>query len=388
MPPTPWQALLVHLRLQQFAMVRLLGRLVECESPSSDKPALDRLGRILASEWRKRGARVQVLLQRSRGNHLRAELWLGRGAPRGQILVLGHLDTVYDLGTLRHMPFRIARGRAWGPGTFDMKSGLTQALFAVDGVCWLRRRGIFPRYRVVFLWTSDEEIGSGSSRRLIECEARRSRAVFVLEPASGSDGRLKTSRKGVGEMELTVIGRSSHAGINPQDGVNAVHELAIQISRIRRFNDPRRGTSVNVDVVEGGTRPNVIAAHARALVDVRVARLSAWRRIERRFHTLRPAIHGARLEVRAGINRPPLERTAGVVRLFRLAQRLGGEMGFALEESGTGGGSDGNFAAALGVPTLDGLGGVGEGAHSPEECVLVRSLPERAALLAALLASV
>jgi len=257
------------------------------------------------------------------------------------------------------------------------------ALFAVDA---LRRAGIAPRRRLVFLWTSDEEIGSGTSRKWIISEARRSDAALVLEPASGAKGRLKTARKGVGEIELTVTGRAAHAGVNPQDGVNAVHELAMQIARIAELNDPRRGITVNVDVVEGGTRTNVIADRARALVDVRVNRALDMRRLEARFRALRPILPGARLAVRGGFNRPPMERKSCAA-LFRRAQALGGVMGLQLEESFTGGGSDGNFTAALGVPTLDGLGGVGEGAHSPHENVLVRSLPERAALLAGLLAA-
>ncbi len=389
--------LLGHSRGQQRNMTWLLGRFVRAESPSFDKAAVDRFGRLIAAEWRKRGARVRFLRQRARGreglgrgDHVRAELWLGRRPrfhrgrpPRGQILVLGHLDTVYDMGTLKRMPFRISRGRAWGPAAFDMKSGLVVALFAVDA---LRRARLQPRKRMVFLWTSDEEIGSQTSRAWIEREARRSDAVLVLEPASGLDGRLKTARKGVGEIELIVTGRAAHAGINPQDGVNAVHELALQIARMAQFNNLRHGITVNVDVAEGGTRSNVVAARARALVDVRVARAADMRRLERKFRALRPILPGARLEVRGGFNRPPMERAASAT-LFRQAQTLAKQMGLKLKESFVGGGSDGNFTAALGVPTLDGLGGAGEGAHSPGEYVLTRSLPERVALLAALLAT-
>ncbi len=360
-----------YLRPRAKQMARLLGRFVRAESPSDEKAAVDRFGRLVAAEWRKRRARVEFLRQRERGDHLRIALWRGRGRPLGQILVLGHLDTVYDLGTLARMPFRISHGR------------LVIALFAADA---LARRRIRPRKRIVFLWTSDEEIGSKTSRAWIEREARRSDAALVLEPSSGLDGRLKTARKGVGEIELSVTGRAAHSGINPEDGVNAVHELALQIARIARFNDPRRGIGVNADVVEGGTRSNVIAPSARALVDVRVKRAADMRRLEARFRRLRPILPGARLEVRGGFSRPPLER-ASTAALFRKAQALASRMGLELQESFSGGGSDGNFTAALGVPTLDGLGGVGEGAHSPRECVLVGKLPERAALLAALLAT-
>jgi len=377
------QGFLEDLRRQQQKMLRLLGRFVRAESPSFDKTAVDRFGRIVAAEWRNRGARVRFLPQRRRGDHIRAELWPGRGRPAGQILILGHLDTVYDLGTLARMPFRVSQGRAYGPGSYDMKSGLVIALFAAEVLRTMRVR---PSKRLVFLWTSDEEIGSGSSSAVIEKEARRSDAVLVLEPASGPDGRLKTARKGVGEIELIVTGRAAHAGVNPQDGVNAVHELALQIARVARFNQPRRGVTVNADVVEGGTRTNVIAERARAVVDIRAARTSDMRALEAKFRRLRPHLPGARLEVRGGFNRPPMERAASVA-LFRRAQALAITMGLKLEESFTGGGSDGNFTAALGVPTLDGLGGVGEGAHSPRENVVIGALPQRAALLAALLAS-
>lgn len=370
-------------RQREKAMLRLLERLVKTESPSFHKAAVDRVGKLLAAEWRRRGARVRFLRQRERGDHLRAELRWGRGRPRGQILVLGHMDTVYEPGTLGRMPFRVRGGRAYGPGVFDMKAGLVAALFAVD---LLRAAGLRPRKRLVFLWTSDEEIGSGSSRRYVEREARRSDAVLVLEPAAGRRGLLKTARKGVGAVELVVTGRAAHAGLNPEDGVNAVHELALQIARLAKWNRPRRGITVNTDVIEGGTRTNVIAERARALVDFRVARLADGAALQKRFRALRPILPGARLRVRINSFRPPMERTAGVQALFRQAQNIGREMGLRLGETAVGGGSDGNFTAALGVPTLDGLGGAGAGAHSPGEYVLVRSLPERAALLASLLA--
>ena len=373
------------LRKREAAMLRLLGRLVRVESPSFDKAAVDRVGHLLAAEWRRRGARVELLRQRQRGDHLRIEVSPSGRRASGQILLLGHMDTVYSVGTLARMPFRVTRGRACGPGTFDMKGGLVIALFALEALL----RAAQPLLkRIVGLWTSDEEIGSESSRRFIEREAVRSDAVLVLEPASGLDGRVKTARKGVGEVELRVTGRAAHSGINPQDGVNAVHELALQIERVMLFNQPRRGTTVNVDVVEGGTRSNVIAESARALIDIRIARASEQKALERKFRALRPIVPGAKLEVRGGINRPPMERTAGVVALFRQAQRVARELGFPLEESSSGGGSDGNLTAALGIPTLDGLGAVGAGAHTPNEFILLRSLPERAALLAGLLAGI
>jgi glutamate carboxypeptidase len=374
--------LLAGLRPRRDEMLQVLAKFVRAESPSDGKAAVDRFGRMVASEWRKLGARVQFVRQRQRGDHLRV-VWPAQALRGRQILVLGHLDTVYGLGTLRHMPYRVAHGRAFGPGVFDMKGGLVIAQFAADA---LARAGWPSRRRVVFLWTSDEEIGSGTSRALIEHEARRSAAVLVLEPASGLDGRLKTQRKGTGRAELIVTGRAAHAGINPQDGVNAIHELTLQIGRIARWNNPQRGVTVSPTVVEGGTRDNVIPAAARAILDLRAQRASDMRDLERRLRALRPILPGAKLEVQGGFSRPPMERRTSAA-LFTRARALAAAMGFVLDETSTGGGSDGSLTAALRLPTLDGLGAVGEGAHSANESVVVRALPERAALLAALLAT-
>jgi glutamate carboxypeptidase len=363
-------------------MLATLGGLVRVESPSTDKPALDRFARVLAAECRRAGAKVQLSRQKKAGDHVVAHFFSStRGRP---ILIIGHYDTVYPLGTLARMPFRVREGRAWGPGTLDMKAGIVIALAAVQA---LRAARIPPAAPVVCLFTSDEEIGSHSSRAMIERLARRSRAALVLEPAAGREGKLKTARKGTGEIELTVQGKSAHAGLNPQEGVNAIHEIALQIERIRGFNDPATGATVNVGVVEGGTRSNVIPDRARALIDLRVLRAEDEAPLERRFSTLQPILPGAQIEVSGGFSRPPMERTPQVAALFAHAQRLGEMIGLPLEETGVGGGSDGNFTAALGVPTLDGLGGVGTGAHSPEEFVFVDSLAERAALVALLLAS-
>ena len=377
--------LLAWLRGREPRMVAMLGRFVRAESPSDDKAAVDRFGRIVAAEWRRRGGKVSILRQRGQGDHLRVE-WPGRDATRrqaGQILVLGHLDTVYGLGTLARMAFRVARGRAFGPAALDMKGGLVLALFAADALAAARQ---VPRKRIVFLWTSDEEIGSESSRAAIEREARRSDAVLVLEPASGLDGRVKTGRKGVGEIELIVRGRASHAGLAPEAGVNAVEELARQLVRITRWNQPRRGITVNADVIEGGGRVNVIADHARAAIDLRAARAADMRALERKFRALRPILPGAKLEIRGGFNRPPLERKRSAA-LYAKARTLALQLGMPLGEAMVGGGSDGNFTAALGVPTLDGLGAVGDGAHSEGEYIIVRALAPRAALVAGLLAT-
>jgi glutamate carboxypeptidase len=371
------------LRKRESAMARLLGKFVRAESPSVDKAAVDHFGGIVAAEWRRRGAKVTLLRQRERGDHILAD-WNPRGiSAGGQILVLGHLDTVYGRGTLARMPFRLSRGRAYGPGAFDMKGGLVIALFAVDALAAARR---LPAKRVVFLWTSDEEIGSGTSRAVIEREARRSDAVLVLEPASGLDGGVKTGRKGVGEVEIVATGRAAHAGLNPEGGINAINEIALQIGRISRWNSPGRGITVSAGVIEGGTRTNVIPEIARVVVDVRAVRAGDMRALERKFRALRPILRGAKLQILGGFNRPPMERKTSAA-LYAKARSLARQMGLRLREAYVGGGSDGNFTAALGVPTLDGLGAVGENAHSHAENILVRALPERSALLAGLLAT-
>jgi glutamate carboxypeptidase len=381
--PTDLRKLLHGLKSHEEAILRLLGRFVRAESPSFDKGAVDGFGRIVAAEWRKRGAHVRILKQTERGNHLLVSLWRGPGGPSGRILLLGHLDTVYDKGALATMPFHIGKGRAWGPGTFDMKGGLALALAGVDA---LSRAGIHPRKEIACLWTSDEEIGSFTSRRIIEKEARRSDAVLVFEPAGEPRGSLKTSRKGVGEIELRVTGRAAHSGLKPEEGINAVHELALQIAKIAKWNQPRRGIGVHVNVASGGTRGNVIAAEAHAMIDVRVTRASDMRRLERRFHKLRPILPGAHLEIRGGFSRPPMERKMTAA-LYKHASELAALMGIPITEISAGGGSDGNFTTALGIPTLDGLGAIGEDAHSPRENILIRELAPRAALIAALLAT-
>jgi glutamate carboxypeptidase len=362
-------------------MLSTLRRLVLAESPSLEKEPADRCCDILAAEWHKRGARVERIAQKIHGDQLRVTWWPRKSRPAGQFLVLGHYDTVYSSGELARMPFRVSGGKAYGPGIFDMKAGLTQALFALDA---LKQTKVPLRHRLVFLWTSDEEIGSDTSRKLIETEARRSDAVFVLEPSLGPKGLIKTARKGVGEAELIVTGRASHAGLAPQEGVNAIHELSRQLMRIQEWNDLRRGVTVNADVIEGGTRVNVIAERARAILDLRALRVSDMRRIERKLHALRPILPGAKLEVRGGFNRAPLERKSSAA-LFAKAKTMAAQMGLTLGECTAGGGSDGNLTAAVGAPTLDGLGAVGHGAHSKDEHIVIDTMPARAALLAALL---
>jgi glutamate carboxypeptidase len=375
--------LYASLRPRLPEMLELLRELVLLESPSTEKAAADRCCGFLADQWLLRGGIVHVLKHGRRGNHLRVVWPPTATRPKEQLLVLGHYDTVYPTGSLPKMPFRVSGGKAFGPGTFDMKAGIVQALFAFEALQALK---IPVTKNIIFLWTSDEEIGSESSRSVIEAEAKRSDAVFVLEPSLGPRGLLKTSRKGVGEAEIVVRGRASHAGLNPDKGVNAIHELAAQIARIERWNNVRRGVIINADIVEGGSRTNVIADYAKATLDLRAWRASDMRGLESRLHSLKPVHREAKLEITGGFNRPPLERKQSVA-LFTRAQALAKQLGISLGEAAAGGGSDGNFTGALGIPTLDGLGAVGDGAHSIQEHILVKTMPQRAALLAVLLAT-
>jgi glutamate carboxypeptidase len=302
---------------------------------------------------------------------------------RKPILLLGHFDTVYELGTLARMPCKIEKGRLYGPGVFDMKSGIALMLHAIEALHV--GRGGLPRPVRVWLVT-DEEVGSESSRAMTEKLAKQCEAVLVLEPSSGPRGALKTSRKGVGDYTVRVTGRAAHAGLDPGAGQSAIVELAQQIARIAAFGEPKRGLTVNVGVIRGGTRTNVVAAEAAAEVDVRIQKLGDAARIDRKFRGLRTVNRKCKLEISGGVNRPPMERSAGTVALFGQARGFAKEIGWTLEETAAGGGSDGNFTAALGVPTLDGLGGVGDGAHAVYEHVLIEELPRRAALIAGLLA--
>jgi glutamate carboxypeptidase len=373
--------LLLWLRSRQAQMIVTLEAFVRAESPSTEKDFADTCARIVANEWRKRAVTVELFEQKHRGAHIRIGYSQNKSAKRNQLLVLGHYDTVYASGTLSKMPFRKSGGRIFGPGVFDMKAGIVQALFALDAI---RNSRAELRKNIVFLWTSDEEIGSEFSRKLLESEAKRSDAVFVLEPSLGAKGLLKTARKAVGDVEIIVHGRASHAGLAPEKGVNAIHELALQLSHIQKWNDPRRGVSINAGLVSGGTRPNVIPDRAKAVLDLRALGIVDMKQIDRSLKSLRPILPGAKLEVHGGFSRPPLERklSAG---LFEKAKVAGKRMGLRIGEGTAGGGSDGNLTAALGIPTLDGMGAVGDGAHSPDEYILAMSLPERAALLAAML---
>jgi len=365
--------------LRQDALLGLTRDLASIESPSGDVVALQRCAATLVAALEDAGGRVTRPQPDSLAAPHIVAAWDGGGPP---VLVLGHFDTVYPLGQLDRQPVEVRDGRLYGPGVYDMKAGLAIAVNAIAVV-----QAMVPspsRPRITLLATSDEETGSASSRALIESMARESAAVLVLEPALAG-GAIKTARKGVAEFEIDVHGVPAHAGVAPASGASAIHALAEIVSRLHGFADPARGLTINVGVISGGTRPNVVAEHARALVDVRIGKLEDGPLVEHAFAALRAGDARIKVTVTGGVNRPPMERTAGVARLFELASVVAAEHGWMLEEGATGGGSDGNFTAALGVPTLDGLGAVGDGAHAAHEHVIIKDLAVRAALLAGLL---
>lgn len=351
--------------------------LAALESPTTDKAAVDRCGAEIARLLGVMGGRVDRLSRRDAGDHLLAEF----GCGQRQVLLLCHFDTVWDLGQVARMPIDERDGRLHGPGVYDMKGGIVIALLALRAVTELQ---LETGRRIVLLCTTDEETGSATSRQAIEEEARRSDAVLVLEPALPG-GAVKTSRKGVGVFDLVVEGVPAHAGAEPGRGASAIAELARQVLALEALRDDARGISVNVGVVSGGTRSNVVAERATAEVDVRVTAMADAHEVDAAIRAIRPHDARTRIAVGGGINRPPMERTPGVVALYEVARSVASDLGFALAEGGTGGASDGNFTAALGVPTLDGLGAEGDGAHAITEHVLVDSLPRRAALLAGIL---
>lgn len=368
--------LLAFCRGREADLRQAVETLVRLESPSHDKEAVDRCGAALAAMFRDAGASVRVLPQRDRGDHLRAEF---SGGP-ARILLLGHCDTVWDVGQIERMPVREENGRLYGPGVFDMKASLAVAILAVQALSLEAK----DRPHVVMLVTTDEEVGSTTSRSAIEYEAQQSDAVLVLEP-SLPGGAVKTQRKGCGEFLLTAHGRAAHAGIDPRAGASAIVELAHQILAVETLRDLDRGVSINVGRISGGTRANVVAEKADAVIDVRVPTAAEARRVEGAIRALRSRNPEVRLELTGGIERPPLERTDGVRRLYEQARVVARELGHDLHEGSTGGGSDGNFTSALGVPTLDGLGPQGDGAHALTEHVMLHDLPWRAAFLAGLM---
>ena len=375
--------ILAFTQAHQAAIIETIRQMVEVESPSDDRAAVNRhveqLCDMLSGEaklTRKKGGTY--------GDHLLIDFNLPGKKKTGQVLALGHTDTVYPLGILKTMPWRVAEGRLWGPGVLDMKGGVA---FFIHAMRALRELDVPVASKVVLQLNSDEEVGSHSSRALTEAMALKSKCVLVLEPGTGLTGKLKTARKGVGGYEVTVHGKAAHAGVDFSNGANAINELARQISVIAGFTDLDKGLTVNPGVIRGGTRTNVVPAEAVVEVDLRIARLRDGAFLEKKFRGLKPVDKRCTLTVTGGLNRPPMERTKAIGALFAKARGLAAELGVVLEESATGGGSDGNFSAALGVPTLDGLGTVGEGAHAVNESILVDRIADRTALLAKLVAA-
>jgi glutamate carboxypeptidase len=355
----------------------LIRTMVEFESPTTEKAAVDELGAFVADAMHKRGAVVRQFPQETAGDH-----WLGQwGDGAGGILVLAHLDTVHALGTISDMPWRVSGERVHGPGVLDMKSGVGIALTAIEA---LRQASLLPGLPVDLLCTSDEETGSHTSRKLIEDLAAERVLVLCMEPGL-PDGALKTWRKGIGDFRVDVVGRAAHAGANPEAGVNAIVEMAHVIRHLNSLEDPAKGTTVSIGVVGGGTRTNVVPASCFAEVDMRVLEEAEMDRLNAAMASLEPSLAGARISFEGSWNRPPMPRSPVMADAFQKAQAIASKLGIQLTEGGTGGGSDANFVAPLGVPVLDGLGAVGNGAHSEREYIEVSSLPTRTALLAALI---
>jgi len=378
------QERLKYCQARKDQIVQTIRQLVEVESPTESKDAVDRLGALLAGRFEALGGHAKFHRVQSFGDHLQVDFAGARSDK--PVLLLGHLDTVYPLGTLATMPCRISDGRLFGPGSFDMKSGIAFMLHAIEALRSLHQDTL-PR-PVTVLLVSDEEVGSDTSRAILESLAKRSAAVLVLEPSHGPKGALKTARKGIGEYLLKVTGKAAHSGLDFEKGQSAILELARQTMAISKLVNLKRGLTLNVGTIQGGTRVNVIPAEASAVLDVRVARKQDAAAIDRKLRSLRPFNRKCKLEITGEMNRPPMERTSAVAGLYNKAAGIAKQLGWKLEEAAVGGGSDGNFTAALGIPTLDGLGGVGEGAHATHESILISELPRRAALLAALIEAI
>ncbi|MGD0829624.1 MAG: M20 family metallopeptidase [Terracidiphilus sp.] len=379
----PMRALLAGARKKESALLALAQELVRAESPSDEKAAVDACIALAAAHARWLGGRVKLHRQKKFGDLLEARFGVkSKTGAAGKSMLLGHLDTVWPLGTLKTMPCRLGNGRLWGPGALDMKAGVSMALTALE---ILIEAGALDR-EIVLLLTSDEEVGSAVSRSLTERLAVDCARVYVLEPAQGL--ACKTARKGTGNWRIEVTGVAAHAGVDFEKGASAILEMGRVIQKVSGWSDVKRGVTVSVGVAGGGTKSNVIPAQAWAEVDARIPRKADGPRIERKFAALKAIDKRCTLEVAGGINRPPMERTRGTVRLYRQARLLAAELGFVLEEASTGGASDGNFTSALGIATLDGLGAVGEGAHARHESVVLEHLAPRTALLAGMLAGV
>lgn len=375
-------ALLGWLRPRLGEMVAFLKELAEVESPTDDPPSQARMRELLIAAWSGLGYRHRHLPGTETGGHL---LFVPQERERGapvQLLV-GHMDTVWPLGTLARMPVEEEDGLLKGPGVFDMKAGLTQMIFAVQA---LQELGVEPPAVPVAFVNSDEEVGSPESKETVARLARVASRAFVPEPAFGPRGLIKTARKGVGRFTVTIRGKASHAGLAPEEGISAILELSHVIQALDALNDPSLGRTVNVGVVEGGTRPNVVAAEARARVDVRVLTTADAETVTGAIRGIRPRANGITLEVDGGFEVPPLERTPRNRALWEQARALGAGLGMELDQVVAGGGSDGNTTSQF-TATLDGLGPVGDGAHAANEHLVVESLVERTALLASLLAA-
>lgn len=364
-------------------MVALTKEFVRRESASLDRAAVNELVAFVAPQFERLGGRVRRHKNQEFGDVLQIDF--AGTSPKKPLMLLGHLDTVYEAGTLRTMPVVEKQWKLYGPGVFDMKAGVVQMLFAIRALQQVR--GALPRPLIVLL-NPDEEVGSRASRAITEKLAQRCQAVLVFEPAAGPRGACKTARKGVGNYLLRVTGRAAHAGLDFSKGSSAIVELARQIGEIATFTDLNRGVTVNPGVIRGGTRTNVIAESAECEIDIRVTGAGDFRELNKKFRRLKAFDKNCRLEISGGLNRAPFERTKAVASLFAQAKLLAAEIGFALDEVAVGGGSDGNFTAALGIPTLDGLGAVGDGAHAMHEHVLVGEMPRRAALAARLIESI
>lgn len=372
---------LSYLQEREAAWKALLQEMIEIESPSDDAAAVTRMAEWVA-ERVSPFAKVKMFPGAPYGKHLRCEFKL-KGAPKDRrILALGHCDTVWPVGTLKTMPFREDSGRLYGPGTFDMKGGVSLFLMAMEAI---RELGLKPAAQVTLLLVADEEVGSLSSRPLTEQTAAGADLALVLEPAMGPEGKLKTARKGTGLYRLHVQGKPAHSGIDFEAGASAVLEAAHQVQTIAGFTQLDRGVTVNPGVLHGGTKTNVVAAEAELKGDIRFWKTRDGEAVVRKLQRLKPQDARCKLTMEASLNRPALERTPGVRRYFQNARALGLELGLNLQEASTGGASDGNFVSALGVPVLDGIGAVGDGAHAVHEHILADCMPQRAALLAALM---
>lgn len=377
------EALQAMIETNQAHMLATLEELVSHETPSTDKASLDLYAARLADHFAEMGCETEVIPNEVNGAHLKVTYKLPGISSGRPGLLLCHSDTVWSLGTIEDMPFHIEGGKAFGPGIYDMKASHVMVEWALRSIAEL---GMDLPRPLEILFTSDEEIGSPSSRALIEEQALGAEYVLVLEPPT-AQGALKTSRKGVGGYDLQIKGRASHAGGQPELGISAITELAQQILLIQGFADLEQGTTVSVGVVRGGTRTNVIAAQAEARIDVRAWTPQEARRIEQAMAAVKPITPGAQIKVEGGFERPPLVRTKSIADLFERVRGIGEQLGLNLQEGSTGGGSDGNFTAALGVATLDGLGVMGDGAHADHEHILLADLPARTGLLAAVLVS-